>query len=119
MTSAKHRKRVGGEAVDRSDAHFGDAVETRRPKMAPGVVGIVPLIVKSFETSEVQLVPARVIGAFVHEKRREHRASAAPRNPARIADLGFEVAIKLACNVSRWRQFELHQKNSGLAEKVR
>ena len=76
--------------------------------MASSFVRVIPLIrTASLETSEEQLVPARVIGAFVHEKRGEHRAGTAPRNPARIADHRFEMAIELLRNIFRRRQFEL------------
>jgi hypothetical protein len=86
--------------------------------MAARFVSVGPLLPERFEASQIKLFPARVIGALIHEERREHRAGASPRHSARIPYSCFEMVIELPRNIFGRRQFPLQQKNAGLAQDI-
>src|ERR1700722_6685658 len=87
--------------------------------MASSFVIVVPLIPQRLETSEKQLVPARVIRLFKHEESPEHRARASPLQAPRIAVPRFLVSIELLRNFFGGAQLPFKEQNSGLAQHVR
>src|SRR5271166_3129870 len=112
MASTKHHIRIGGESVNRADAHFCDSVKARCPKMASSLVRVMPLLPERFETPDKQFLPARIVRALIHEESGQHRAGAAPCNSPRISDPCFDIRVELPRDIFGGRQFPLQKKNS-------
>src|SRR4029077_16534084 len=94
MTSADQCKRISREAVNRSEAFFGDAIEIMRPQMAAKLVHVLPMIPERFEIAEIQIFPPLLAYLLIHQQRDEHRAGRSPSQPAQVADFRLDSGIE-------------------------